>query len=223
MSKMVSYCSIKHLTHKLWSKEGSRVKLPVWLPTRKSREWTRFTYLQRTCDIPLENSRQELQFFFRLHLDPRSSRKIMGLQSHGSLHWRDFETPTRESWERKTYVVSHRVYYKREGGGFPQVRAVVSFVCPCCPWLVLAQRVLQLCINHLVWVVCRPMWVIEACQLFLVPSRSSNTRLYPSKCWELGNVPRLLFVPLFPTWAHIWVLWGIGSASNWVVANSLDL
>ncbi len=31
-----------------------------------------------------------------------------------------------------------------EGGGFPQVRAVVSLVCPCCPWLVLAPRVLQL-------------------------------------------------------------------------------
>ncbi len=26
-----------------------------------------------------------------------------------------------------------RVYYKGEGGGFPQVRAVVSLVCPCCP------------------------------------------------------------------------------------------
>ncbi|CAM6079621.1 unnamed protein product [Sphagnum tenellum] len=32
-------------------------------------------------------------------------------------------------------VESHRVYYKGEGGGFPQVRAVVSLVCPCCPWL----------------------------------------------------------------------------------------
>jgi len=28
---------------------------------------------------------------------------------------------------------SHRVYYKGEGGGFPQVRAVVSLVCLCCP------------------------------------------------------------------------------------------
>jgi hypothetical protein len=35
-----------------------------------------------------------------------------------------------------------RVYYKGEGGGFPQVRAVVSLVCLCCPWLVLAPRVL---------------------------------------------------------------------------------
>jgi hypothetical protein len=56
-------------------------------------------------------------------------------------------------------VESHRVYYKGEGGGFPQVRAVVSLVCPCCPWLVLAPKVLQLCINHFVWVVCRPVWV----------------------------------------------------------------
>ncbi len=54
-------------------------------------------------------------------------------------------------------VASHRVYYKGEGGGFPQVWAVVSLVCPCCSWLVLAPRVLQLCTNHLVWVVCRPV------------------------------------------------------------------
>jgi hypothetical protein len=50
-----------------------------------------------------------------------------------------------------------KVYYKGEGGGFPQVRAVVSLVCPCCPWLVLAPKVLQLCINHFVWVLCRPV------------------------------------------------------------------
>jgi hypothetical protein len=28
-------------------------------------------------------------------------------------------------------------------------------VCPCCPWLLLAPKVFQLCINHFVWVVCR--------------------------------------------------------------------
>jgi len=50
-----------------------------------------------------------------------------------------------------------RVYYKGKGGGFPQVRAVVSFVCPCCPWFILAPKVLQLCTNHLVWVLCRPV------------------------------------------------------------------
>ncbi len=50
-----------------------------------------------------------------------------------------------------------RVYYKGEGGGVPQVQAVVSFVCPCCPWLILAPKVLQLCTNHFVWVLCRPV------------------------------------------------------------------
>jgi len=39
-------------------------------------------------------------------------------------------------------MASHKVYHKGEGGGFPQVRAVVSLVCPCCPWLVLAPKVL---------------------------------------------------------------------------------
>jgi len=44
----------------------------------------------------------------------------------------------------------HRVYYKGEGDGFPQVWAVVSLVCPSCPWFVLAPKVLQLCTNHFV-------------------------------------------------------------------------
>jgi hypothetical protein len=100
---------------------------------------------------------------------------------------------------------------------------VVSLVCPCCPWLVLTPRVLQLCTNHFVWVMCRPMWrpvwVSEACQFFLVPSWSSNMPLYPSKCCELGSVPRFLLLLLFPTWAHIWVFWRVGGAPiNLVIA-----
>jgi hypothetical protein len=49
----------------------------------------------------------------------------------------------------------HRIYYKGEGGGFPQVRAVMNLVCSGCPWLVLAPKMLQLCTNHLVLVLCR--------------------------------------------------------------------
>jgi hypothetical protein len=89
----------------------------------------------------------------------------------------------------------------------------VSLVCLCCPWLVLAPKVLQLCTNHFVWIVCRLVWVSEACQLFLVPSQSSNMPLYPSKCCELGSVPRFLSLPLSFIWIHIWVLQGVGSAS----------
>jgi hypothetical protein len=108
-----------------------------------------------------------------------------------------FGSPGKKSHLDVASMESCRVYYKGEGGGFPQVRAVVSLVCLCCPWLVLTPRVLQLCTNHFVWVLCRPMWVSEACQLFLVPSRSSNTPLYPLKCCELESVFRLLLLSLF--------------------------
>jgi len=62
--------------------------------------------------------------------------------------------------------------------------------------------------------VCRPVWVSEACQFFRVPSRSSNTPLYASKCCELGSMLRLLPLLLCSTWTHIWVLHGVGSASE---------
>jgi hypothetical protein len=39
--------------------------------------------------------------------------------------------------------------------------------------------------------------VTKACQLFLVPSRSSNPPLYPSKGCELGSVLRLLLFRCF--------------------------
>jgi hypothetical protein len=134
----------------------------------------------------------------------------------GGISGLPLRSPRKKSHLDVASAESCRVYYKGEGGGFPQVRAMVSLVCPCCPWLVPTPSVLQLCTNHFVWVVCRAVWVSEACQLFLVPSRSSNTPLYPSKCCELGSVLRLLLLPLLSTWAHIWVPSGVGSASKWV-------
>jgi hypothetical protein len=133
----------------------------------------------------------------------------MGPQSCGSPKLQNFGTPTWESRDKKPFgcglVERRRVDYKGEGGGPPQVRAVVSLVSPSCLWLVLAPKVLQLSINHLVLVLCRPVWVVEACQLFLVPSQSSHpgapTR--PStlpKCYEPGSVPWLLALPLFSVW-----------------------
>jgi hypothetical protein len=89
-------------------------------------------------------------------------------------------------------VERRRIYYKGEGGGFPQVQAMVNLVCPSYPWLVLARKVLQLCTNHFVLVFYRSMWVIEACQFFLVPSQSSNTPLYPSIVLRAKERPWLL-------------------------------
>jgi hypothetical protein len=91
------------------------------------------------------------------------------------------ESPRTKSHLDVGPVKRRKVYYKGEGGGFPQVRAMVSLMSPSCPWLVLAPKVLQLCTNHLILVLCKFVWVIEACQFFLIPSWSSNTPLYPFK------------------------------------------
>jgi hypothetical protein len=52
----------------------------------------------------------------------------MGPQSHKSPSCRNFGTPTGESYHKMTFGWDHKVYYKGEGGGFPQVQAVVNFV-----------------------------------------------------------------------------------------------
>jgi len=103
--RCLKWACITHLdiwNTKLWPKEGPEVKLPVWLPTKKSQESTWFTWLQRACDIPLESSWRELQLCFRPHLNLKSTHKVMGLQSHANPKWSDFGTPIQESRERKT-------------------------------------------------------------------------------------------------------------------------
>ncbi len=47
-------------------------------------------------------------------------------------------------------MVNYRKYYEEEGGGFPQVQAMVSLVSPCISWFVHAPKVLQLCTTQLV-------------------------------------------------------------------------
>jgi hypothetical protein len=134
---MGSHDPFGHLKHKLWPKERSRVKLAVWLPTTKSRESTRFPCMQVACDIQLESSQQGLQLCFRLHLNRMSSHKVMGLQSCKNPILGISKLPF-GSLDTKCHldvglVERHRIYYKGEGGGFPQVWVVMSFVSPSLP------------------------------------------------------------------------------------------
>ncbi len=39
----------------------------------------------------------------------------------------------------------------------PKVRAVVSLVCPCCPWLVPTPKGPKMSSNHFVWFSCKPV------------------------------------------------------------------
>jgi len=103
MSKMGSHDPFRHLKHKLWPKERLGVKLPIWLPTIKSWESPRFPPVQVECDILLKISWQGLKLFFRLHLNLRFARKIMGLQSCGSLSCKNFGTPIWKSRDKMPF------------------------------------------------------------------------------------------------------------------------
>jgi hypothetical protein len=103
MSEMGSHDPFGHLKHKLWSKEGSGVKLTIWFPTIKIRESTRFPCVQVACHIPLESSQRELQLCFGLHINRRSIEKVMGPQSCKSPKFGNFETFTWESRDKMTF------------------------------------------------------------------------------------------------------------------------
>jgi hypothetical protein len=156
-----------------------------------------------------------------------SSQSEVFTQSYGNPTRGNFETPTWESHETKCHldvvlVERRREYYKGEGGGFPQVWAVVSLVSPSCPWLILAPKVLQLCTNHLVLVLCRSVWVIEACQFFLVPSRSSSTPLYLSKVLRAKErAPTPCFSTIFLFGTHFWILKVLGVRQGGVLCSPM--
>ncbi len=120
------------LKRKLWPKEGLEVKLAIWLLTTKSWESPRFPCVRVTCDIPWKALDKGYNFDLDFIL-------IEGL--HTKLWAPKFvEVPIPRIWglpfgspETKSHldagpVANHKVYYKGEGGGFPQIWAMVSLV-----------------------------------------------------------------------------------------------
>jgi len=113
---MASHEPFEHLQHKLWQKEGSKVKLIVWLPTTKSRESTQPWGVQVECDTPLESSQGELQVCFRPHPNQRSEKRVMNSQSPESPNQDNFGIPPWESRDKKPFGcecrgVTQRILY----------------------------------------------------------------------------------------------------------------
>jgi hypothetical protein len=129
---MASHCPFEHLQPKLWAKEGPGVKLPIWLPTTKSRESTSSRCRLKEYNPALESSQQELQLWFRACLDPSSGRGAMAVQSPEILTRDSFGTPTWESQEKEPFGCGlHSETQKILYGGrwcLPRVRAVVNQV-----------------------------------------------------------------------------------------------
>jgi hypothetical protein len=66
--------------------------------------------------------------------------KVSGVQT-GTISGLLFGSPGNKSHLDAGATEQCKEYYMGEGGGFPRVRAVVSQVSPCCPWLIPTARV----------------------------------------------------------------------------------
>ncbi len=66
-------------------------------------------------------------------------------------------------------VAKHRVYYKGEGGGFPQVQAMVNLVNLCLPVVCLCTKMLHYALTNLLFGLCRFFWVTESLVNFPSP------------------------------------------------------
>jgi hypothetical protein len=123
----------EYLQHKLWPKERLGVKVSIWFPITKSQESPWITCVKVACHISLEISQKMQQFCFKPHLNWRFEKKFMGVQNGRNPNFEnygifDLGIP-RKKWHLDVAsLVSHREYYKGEGGGFPQVWVVMSFV-----------------------------------------------------------------------------------------------
>jgi len=105
--------------------------------------------------------------------------KIVGVPTLG-ISGLPFGSPQTKCHLDVGLVERHKVYYKGEGGGFPQVRAMMSLVSLNLPTACLAPKVLQLCINQLIiWFCASPCEWLKCLSIFLVSSQNSNTPLYP--------------------------------------------
>jgi hypothetical protein len=70
---------------------------------------------------------------FKPHCNQRFSHKVIGPQSRKNPNCENFGSLGTKCHLDVGLVEMHRIYYKGEGSGFPQVRAVVSLVSPSLP------------------------------------------------------------------------------------------
>jgi hypothetical protein len=198
-----------HLKHKLWSKEKLGVKLTIWLPTTKSHESIQFPYVQVACDISLKSSQPRLQLFFGPHCYQRFAHEVMHPQSCGSPSYGNFGIPTWESWDKKSFGMwspwkGAQYTIRGKVAASPKFELWWVLWVRGRLWFVLTPKVLQLCTNHFVLVLCKFAWVIEAYQFFLVPSWNSSKPLYPSKVLRAKeNAPTLYSSVVFSLDSHL--------------------
>jgi hypothetical protein len=134
MYKMGLHDPFGHFKHKLWPKEGLGV--PIWLATTKSWESPRFPCVQVACRWCATYHWKALDKSYNFAWDLISiwglDAKFMCLKIAEVRVVKISGVPLgspRTKWHLGAGPVAmHIVYYKREGGGFPQIWAMLSLV-----------------------------------------------------------------------------------------------
>jgi hypothetical protein len=146
MLKISLHGPFEHLQHKLWQKEGPRVKLAIWLLTIKSQESTQHRCMQVEWNTPLECSQGELHVFFKFHPNQRYEQRVMTSQSLGSPNRDNFGTLPWKSRDKKSFGCgchgeAHTIWGKVVAS--PESEPWWVMWVQGCPWLVLAPKVLE--------------------------------------------------------------------------------
>jgi hypothetical protein len=159
MSKLSSHDPFGHFKHKLWPKEGSGVKFDFRplnirnIPDFLACGW-HTTYCWKALDEAY-NFSLDLISIGGLHTK-LWLLKVVGVSTLG-ISRLPLESPTIKCHLGAGPMARHIVYYKGEGGGFPQVWALVSLVNPCFPVAHPCTKMLQVHINQLV------VWFVQVC------------------------------------------------------------
>jgi hypothetical protein len=120
------------LTHKLWPKEGPGVKLPIWFPPTKSGNCFDFLGCRWCATCHWKAFNEGYNFALNLisigGLQTKSwAPKVVRVPTLG-ISRLPLGSPGTKCHLGVGPMARHEVYYKGEGGGFPQVRAVMSLV-----------------------------------------------------------------------------------------------
>jgi hypothetical protein len=130
MFKVGSHDPFGHWKHKLWPKEGQGVKLAVWLSTTKSLPDLLACRWRATCHWKALD--KGYNFASNLITIEGFHTKLWGPKVAGvpmlAISGLPFGILGIKSHSDVGFAERCRVYYMGEGGGFPQVRAMVSLV-----------------------------------------------------------------------------------------------
>ncbi len=122
------------------------------------------TCVQGACHISLEIFWWRLQLWFRPHLNQNFGQEVMGFQHGKSFSFENFGTSDLGVMGKMTFGCNphdqSQRYYKGEGGGFPQIQAVVSLcmlmACPCIKIALIMHS-----LTNLLFGLCRSIWIID--------------------------------------------------------------